>query len=349
MKKLITVLTLLAPFYCFAQIPMGLNYQAIAWDKFNLPKALKSITITVNILKGPNEKTDIEFTETQTATTNELGLFTITIGSVNPNGFQAINWAAIPKYLHVIIDGIPSAPTPMLSVPYAMYAENTTLKAGMGIAVSGNTISNAGDADNDPKNELQNLSLEGDRLKLSKDGGEVPILTTLKAGTGIAVSGNTISNAGDADNDPKNELQNLSLEGDLLKLSDGGSVELSKISQTSFKILSNPFSFSRLTFGVDLPGMNITIPQDGIYSVHASASVNIPTDSNPDDVFLQLRVDSYYLAIIRDDVGGNMLSGFFIGAFKKNEVVQLKMDALYSSFSSMGTVDKAYLLVQKIQ
>ncbi|MBK9490224.1 MAG: hypothetical protein IPO07_16710 [Haliscomenobacter sp.] len=121
---------------------MGLNYQAIAWDNNNLPKALKSITITVNILKGPNEKTDIEFTETQTATTNELGLFTITIGSVNPNGFQAINWAAIPKYLHVIIDGIPSAPTPMLSVPYAMYAENTTLKAG--IAVSGNTISNGG-------------------------------------------------------------------------------------------------------------------------------------------------------------------------------------------------------------
>ncbi|MBK9490225.1 MAG: hypothetical protein IPO07_16715 [Haliscomenobacter sp.] len=43
-----------------------------------------------------------------------------------------------------------------------------------------------GDADNDPKNELQNLSLEGDRLKRAKME-EVPILTTLKAGTGIAV------------------------------------------------------------------------------------------------------------------------------------------------------------------
>lgn len=298
MKRLITAFVLFLPLVCIAQIPMGLNYQAIAWDKNNLPKANQTITVTINILKGPNASTDVEFTEIHTAKTNELGLFTLTIGSNNPQGFQQINWAAIPKYLHVIVDGNPSNPTPMLSVPYAMYAENTTLKAGSGIAVNGNTISNTGDGDSDPRNELQELSIEGDRLKLS---------------------------------------------------GDGGAVELSKLTKTSYKILSNGFSFDPITIAADLPGMNITIPEDGIYAVHGSTFLSIPANSDPERVAVILRVGSNKIAILEDEIGEAALSGFFIASFRKNDVIKLTLDVAYFDDPSKGTVYKAYLLVQKIQ
>lgn len=297
MKRLITAFVLFLPLVCIAQIPMGLNYQAIAWDKNNLPKANQTITVTINILKGPNASTDVEFTEIHTAKTNELGLFTLTIGSNNPVGFQQINWAAIPKYLHVIVDGNPSTPTPMLSVPYAMYAENTTLKAGSGIAVNGNTISNTGDGDSDPRNELQELSIEGDRLKLS---------------------------------------------------GDGGAVELSKLTKTYYKTLSNAVPFT-ITFGLDLPGMNITIPEDGIYAIHASANVTIPVNSDPERVAVELRIGSSRLAILEDETGEAVLSGFFIASYRANQVIKLTMGAVYFDDPSDGTVNRASLLVQKIQ
>lgn len=52
------------------------------------------------------------------------------------------------------------------------------------------------DADADPANELQSLSLSGADLSLSNGGGTV---TMFQAGTGISLSGNTISNSGDTD------------------------------------------------------------------------------------------------------------------------------------------------------
>ncbi|MCK6694467.1 MAG: tail fiber domain-containing protein, partial [Thermoanaerobaculia bacterium] len=100
--------------------------------------------------------------------------------------------------------------------------------AGAGIDITGTapnfTIINTGDADNNPANEIQTLSLTGNDLSLSNGGGTVtlPADNTYTAGPGISITGSapnlTINNTGDADNDPANELQNLSLNGTLLKI-----------------------------------------------------------------------------------------------------------------------------------
>ncbi len=101
--------------------------------------------------------------------------------------------------------------------------------AGTGINITGSapnfTIFNTGDADSNPTNEIQTLSLAGDTLSLSKGGGMInlPSANHYAAGTGIDITGSapnfTIVNTGDADNDPTNELQNLSLNGKILTIS----------------------------------------------------------------------------------------------------------------------------------
>jgi len=113
-------------------------------------------------------------------------------------------------------------------------AGGNNYSAGVGISITGAapnfTISNTGDNDNDPTNEIQVLSLSGDTLSLSNGGGSVnlPPSNTYTAGVGISITGTapnfTISNTGDNDNDPTNELQTLSLNGPVLSISGSGSV-----------------------------------------------------------------------------------------------------------------------------
>ena len=81
-----------------------------------------------------------------------------------------------------------SAVQQLMSVPYAFLAEN---------AMIAQTVLDVDDADADPSNELQSLSVSGDSLTLS--------------------NGNTVQlpTIDDADADPNNEIQVLSISNDL--------------------------------------------------------------------------------------------------------------------------------------
>ncbi|MCC6279260.1 MAG: tail fiber domain-containing protein [Saprospiraceae bacterium] len=107
----------------------------------------------------------------------------------------------------------------------------STYTAGAGINITGTapnqTIVNAGDLST--TNELQTLSLNGSQLTLSNSGGTVTLPTgnTYTAGTGIGITGSapnfTITNLGDADKSPTNEIQTLSLTGSTLEISGASS------------------------------------------------------------------------------------------------------------------------------
>ncbi len=109
----------------------------------------------------------------------------------------------------------------------------TTYAAGSGISITGAApnlvINNTGDDDADPTNELQKLSLSGNQLTLSGEGGTVTLPTggntnTYTSGAGISITGTApnlvITNTGDVSN--TNELQTISLAGTSLSLSNGG-------------------------------------------------------------------------------------------------------------------------------
>lgn len=82
----------------------------------------------------------------------------------------------------------------------------TSYSAGAGISLSGGVITNTGDLSS--TNEIQTLSLVGSTLSLSNGGGSVSIPSAINyvAGSGIGISGTTITNTGDLSNTNEGKL-----------------------------------------------------------------------------------------------------------------------------------------------
>ncbi|MCB0520698.1 MAG: tail fiber domain-containing protein [Lewinellaceae bacterium] len=244
----------------FSQAPQGINYQAIYRNAMGHPVS-QPISVTFDIYSNSTGTDPSDYSETHSTTSAPLtGLFNLKIGEKNPAAFSAIDWASGLKYLKVTINGVAGPVTEMLSVPYALYAKSagntgSTYGAGPGISINGDTISNEGDlsstneiqqleingntlilsngggsvnlpgdADSNPQNEIQQLQLTGNTLFLTNGGGMVtlPSTPTYTPGNGISINNGVITNTGDADANPSNEIQQLQLNGSTLTLSNGG-------------------------------------------------------------------------------------------------------------------------------
>jgi hypothetical protein len=117
----------------FAQVPQGMNYQAVARDAQGQPISnFPGVRVRFSILQGSELGSPVYTELYNNVTTNFAGLFTLTIGQGLPllGTFGNINWANGNKYLKVEIDpasGIFSlqGTSQLLSVPYALYAGNS--------------------------------------------------------------------------------------------------------------------------------------------------------------------------------------------------------------------------------
>ncbi|MBQ3676229.1 MAG: hypothetical protein II926_02525, partial [Bacteroidales bacterium] len=91
--------------------------------------AEKAITVNVQILQGIDEGTEV-YAETHEVTTNANGLMTFELGSKNAEDFAKIDWSNAPYFVKTVaeFDGkYISGVTPLLAVPYALYAAKTDL------------------------------------------------------------------------------------------------------------------------------------------------------------------------------------------------------------------------------
>lgn len=79
-----------------AQVPNKFNYQAVARNSSGQTLANASINVRISILDGSATAASV-YSETRNITTNQLGLFTIAIGSTGTQSttgnFSTINWA----------------------------------------------------------------------------------------------------------------------------------------------------------------------------------------------------------------------------------------------------------------
>ncbi len=117
----------------FAQVPQSMNYQAVARDNMGKLIASHPIGIKIIILQGSATGTAV-YTETDTATTNQFGLFTVAIGkgTVITGTFSSITWSTGNYWLQVQMD--PAGGTSytnmgtsqLLSVPFALFAASTS-------------------------------------------------------------------------------------------------------------------------------------------------------------------------------------------------------------------------------
>ncbi len=125
MKKLVLTLTLaIAALLSFAQIPQTFSYQGVVRDAESKIVAEKPITVSVQILQGTDEGAEV-YAETHEVTTNANGLMTFELGSKNAEDFAKIDWSNAPYFVKTVasFDGKQiSGVTPLLAVPYALYA-----------------------------------------------------------------------------------------------------------------------------------------------------------------------------------------------------------------------------------
>lgn len=187
-----------------AQVPQSINYQAIARKADGLIMPSTAVNPRLSIISGTSNGT-LVWEETHTASTNQFGLFMLNIGQGTRTGgtatqFSDISWGSAAFFLkvEVNIDGnyIDMGTTQLLSVPYALYSGrlsgNITIDQIDGFDTTGVSNGNVlvwngtnwvagtdqvNDADSDPTNEIQVLTIANDTLFIS--GGNAIDLSTL--------------------------------------------------------------------------------------------------------------------------------------------------------------------------
>jgi hypothetical protein len=118
------------------------------------------------------------------ATTNKVGLVNLIIGegTVIEGDFAAISWGESKHFLKVELAPLRGnvyehmGTMQLLSVPYALHAETVEQDA-------------VDDDDSDPANEIQTLTLSGNQLMLSKNGGTINLPTNGGNGFTLPYSG----------------------------------------------------------------------------------------------------------------------------------------------------------------
>lgn len=209
MKKIIlSVSAFMLTMNLMAQAPQKMSYQAVVRNSSNGLVQNGSIGMRISILQGSASGTAV-YVETQTPTTNNNGLASVTIGSgtVVSGDMSTIDWSTGDYFLQTETD--PTGGTnytvtgtsQLLSVPYALHAKTAE-------SVINDQVN---DADADPTNELQNWSnLPGIPADFADNTDDVD----------------------DADADPANEIELPSGGNNAQVLSTDGSGNYSWVDQT---------------------------------------------------------------------------------------------------------------------
>jgi uncharacterized protein (TIGR02145 family) len=229
MKKIITICAaLFITASVFAQAPEKMSYQAVVRDASDNLITNTQIGMQISILQSSASGTAV-YVETQEPTTNTNGLVSLEIGSgtVVSGDFTAIDWANGPYFIKTETD--PTGGTSysitgtsqLLSVPYALHAK--TAESVTGTITETDPIFGASVAGG-----ITGTDTTYWNNKLDSYTETDPVFGASVA-SGITGADTASWNL---DNDPTNELQQLSVSatGDTLHLQNGGFVIIPGIS-----------------------------------------------------------------------------------------------------------------------
>ena len=114
----------------FGQSPNSFKYQAIIRDASGTALPNTEVQVKVNILQTTVSGASV-CEEIFIRTTNDFGLINLNLGSENPTSFSNIAWDLGPYFIKVEVDFtgggsyVEMGTSQLLSVPYALYAENS--------------------------------------------------------------------------------------------------------------------------------------------------------------------------------------------------------------------------------
>ena len=194
MKNTITFLALLL--ICAGlrgQAPELLSYQAVVRDAGNALVTNQAVGVRISLLQYSPSGLAV-YIERHSAASNDNGLVSLEIGNGTPEAgsFTAIDWTDGPYFLRTETDPLGgttytiSGTSQLLSVPYALHAATAGSaneadpvfggSVAAGITAADTAAWNADqvdDADADPANELQSLTLSGDTLSIQNGNAVV--------------------------------------------------------------------------------------------------------------------------------------------------------------------------------
>ena len=113
-----------------AQAPQGFNYQATVRNASGDLIVNQNVSFSFNVIQG-SQATDPTYSEDHTLLTDDLGQVSLVIGQGTPTTgvFSEIDWSVGNYYLAIELDtgnGFePMGTSQLLSVPYAMYSNNS--------------------------------------------------------------------------------------------------------------------------------------------------------------------------------------------------------------------------------
>ena len=113
-----------------AQAPQGFNYQATVRNASGDLAISQNVSFSFNIIQG-SQTADPTYSEDHTLSTDDLGQVSLVIGQGSPTTgiFSEIDWSIGNYYLAIELDTgngyVAMGTTQLLSVPYAMYSNNS--------------------------------------------------------------------------------------------------------------------------------------------------------------------------------------------------------------------------------
>src|SRR5690554_1770632 len=302
-----------------AQVPPYINYQAVLRNtQTGEELSNQDVFIVAKFLSGGSHGNIVYQEEHHEITTSKLGLIDLKLGGgyAVQGSFQNVPWADGDIWLGIEIDageGLkPLATTKFASVPYALYAEsgpeiepnldNDPTNEIQDLTLSGNTLTitdnpdatpidlgiyeNIPNLDNDPTNEIQDLNLAGNTLTIIDNPDATPI--DLSA----------YENIPNLDNDPTNEIQDLTFSGNTLTITDNP--DATPIDLSAYENIPNldndpTNEIQDLTFS----GNTLTITENpDATPIDLSAYENIPNlDNDPTNEIQDLTLSGNTLTI----------------------------------------------------
>ncbi len=279
----------------YAQAPQAFSYQAVATDNLGKELVEQAIGIRASILQGSPSGQAV-WVETHALSTDEFGLFTIPVGQGVAQGgalpsFSAIDWGAGPYFLRIDLDEnggnnyVFVGASQLLSVPYALYGERAGAADRASFADSSAVARQALRADSAGYAQQAQFAQSAQHAVRADTAGfsELAVLAANAFVADYATSAGTANTAisaysaglaqyadlagtalDDNDTDPANELQELSISRDTIRISNGNFITLNSVS---------PFN---------APGATLDFPEgtDHAFFLYIFNSYTVPAGRN---------------------------------------------------------------------
>jgi hypothetical protein len=213
-------------------VPLGIFYQAVARDNLGKELANKDIDVKFSVISGNPLGTVVYQELHDKVSTSKFGIFSLIIGKGTVTGgtysdLSEVQWGQALHYLKVEVkfdnDFIDMGTMQFLSVPYALYAQKSLEPGPAGPKGDPGPKGESGD----PASDNQTISFDQSNLSIS-NGNSVPLTSLLQNLTitskpegnylGISRGNSVLLSSAEADGDPTNEIQDLVINSDVLKI-----------------------------------------------------------------------------------------------------------------------------------